>query len=85
MADRFDSSAQLIDQLVCTRLGGLRFGAASAGSAHAAGGDALRRVLDRWAGEASHWARASAEIATALRSGARRYTEAESLAAARVG
>ncbi|MGH3563590.1 MAG: type VII secretion target, partial [Mycobacterium sp.] len=65
--------------------GRLAFDGASAGRAHVAGGDALRRALDRWAGELARWSRAGAEIATALRVGAESYADAELRAAARVG
>lgn len=85
VADRFDATAEIIDTVAHTRLGRLAFGGASAGDAYLAEGEALRRALDRWAGELARWSRASAEIATALRVGAAGYTDAELHAAARVG
>lgn len=85
VANRFDASAEMIDQVVRARLGRLGFGGASAGRVHAARGDALRRALDRWAGELGRWSRASAEIAAALRINARNYAEAELRATDRVG
>jgi uncharacterized protein YukE len=84
IANRFDATAETIDTAVRARLGHLAFDGASAGRAHVAGGDALRRALDRWSGALTQWSRASAEIATALRAGADSYTEAELRAAARV-
>jgi uncharacterized protein YukE len=85
VTNRFDAAAEIIDAAVRTRLGTLAFDGASAGRAHVAGGDALRRALDRWVGELAQWSRASAEIATALRVGADGYADAELRAAARVG
>lgn len=85
VADRFDATAQAIDGAVRTRFPRLAFDGASAGRAHTAGGDALRRALDRWAGELANWSRASAEIAAALRVGAAGYTDAELRAETRVG
>lgn len=84
-ADQFDVTAETIDTTARTRLAGLAFDGAAAGQAHIAGGDALRRVLDGWPGALARWARASAEIAAALRAGAQRYTDAELLVAARIG
>jgi uncharacterized protein YukE len=84
-ATRFDATAATIDAAVRTRLGRLAFDGAAAGRFHVAGGDALRRALDRWASELTQWSRASAEIAAALRLGADSYADAESRAAARVG
>lgn len=85
VANRFDATAELIDDAVRTRLGTLAFGGATAGRAHAAHGDALRVALNRLTGELGQWARASVEIATALRASAERYAEADLHAAARVG
>jgi hypothetical protein len=84
-ANRFDATAENIDHAARIQLGRLAFDGASAGRAHVGGGDALRRALNRWAGELAQWSRASAEIATALRIGADSYGAAELRAAARVG
>lgn len=85
VADRFDAGAEIIASVARARLGRLGFSAASAGRLHAARGEALRRTLDRWAGELTQWSRASAEIAAALRVNAQSYAEAELRAATRVG
>ncbi len=84
-ADRFDSTADVIDGAVRTRLHRLAFGGASAGRVHVTAGEALRRALDRWAGELSQWSRASAEIAAALRVSAQSYVDAERQLTARIG
>lgn len=85
VADRFDSSAETITSVIRLRLGRLGFSGASAGRAHVADGDELRRALERWPAELMQWSRASAEIATALRVGAQRYAEAEQQTAAGIG
>lgn len=83
VAARFDAGAELLGGAAPAHLGRLAFDGAVAGRAHAAAGDAVRRALDRWAGELARWSRASAEIAAALRVGAASYTDAELRAAAR--
>lgn len=85
VANRFDDAAQLIDGSVRTHFAKLAFDGANAGRAYIGHGDALRLALDRLAGELARWARATAEIATALRSSADRYAEADLSAAARIG
>jgi hypothetical protein len=85
ISSRFDDTAENIGAAVRTRLGRLAFDGPNAGRAHVAGGDALRRALDRWVGELAQWSRASAEIATALLIGADGYADAELRAATRVG
>lgn len=82
VANRFDTAADLITDAGRIRPG---FDGATAGRVHTAAGDALRRALDRWPGELARWSRASAEIAAALRSGVRRYADADLGAADRVG
>jgi hypothetical protein len=84
VADQLDTAAELIDGAVGNHLGGLAFGGANAGRAHAARGDALRVELDRLTAEVSQWSRAAVEIAAALRAGADRYADAELYAAARI-
>ncbi|BBX98087.1 hypothetical protein MLAC_33810 [Mycobacterium lacus] len=85
VADRIGAAAELIDDAVANHLARLAFGAASAGRAHAAPGDALRTGLTRLAQELSQWSRAAVEVAVALRAGADRYADAELSAAARIG
>lgn len=82
VANRLETAAELITAAGRIRLG---FDGSAAGRVHAAEGDALRRALDRWPGELARWSRAGAEIAAALRSGARRYDAADLGAADRVG
>jgi ABC-type transporter Mla subunit MlaD len=84
VADQFEAAAELIDGAVGQHLTRLAFGAASAGRSHAARGDALSAGLQRLAAQLSQWARASGEIAVALRASAERYADAESYAAARI-
>jgi Excreted virulence factor EspC, type VII ESX diderm len=84
VANRFDHTAQLIDDAVRTHFARLAFDGATAGRAYAGHGDALRFALNRLAGELSQWARATAEIATVLRASADRYAEADLSAAGRV-
>jgi Excreted virulence factor EspC, type VII ESX diderm len=85
VANRFDDAAQLIDGAVHSHFAGLAFDGATAGRAYIGHGDALRLALNRLAGELARWARATAEIATALRASADRYAEADLSAAARIG
>lgn len=84
VANRFDGTAQLIDDAVRTHFARLAFDGATAGRAYIGHGDALRVALNRLAGELSQWARATAEIATALRASADRYVDADLSAAGRV-
>jgi hypothetical protein len=84
-ANRLDTTAETLNAAVHTRLGQLAFDGASAGRAYIAHGDALRRALDRLAGEITQWSRASSEVALALRVSADRYTDAELYSAARIG
>jgi hypothetical protein len=84
VACQFVAAADLIDDAVDNHLARLAFGAASAGRAHIARGDALRAGLQRLSAELSQWSRAAGEIAVALRVGADRYADAELYAAARI-
>jgi Excreted virulence factor EspC, type VII ESX diderm len=85
VANRFDNVAQLIDGAVRTHLCRLAFDGASAGRAYVGHGDALRLAFNRLTGELVQWARATVEIASALRVSADRYGEADLRAAARIG
>jgi hypothetical protein len=85
VANRFDATAMLIEGAARTHFGRLVFDGATAGRAHIGHGDALRVALQRLVGELAQWARATAEIATALRASADHYAEADLRAAARVG
>lgn len=84
VASRYDAAAELING-ANSQLGRLAFGGATAGRAHVVAGDALRTALTGLSDELSQWARASAEIATALRTGANRYADADLRSAARIG
>jgi hypothetical protein len=84
VANRFDDTAQLVDDGVRTHFARLAFDGATAGRAYVGHGDALRVALNRLAGELSQWSRATAEIATVLRASADRYAEADLSAAGRV-
>lgn len=85
VASRFDGTADLIDGAARIQLRRLAFDGATAGQAHVAHGDALRLALDRLSRELAQWARATVEIAAALRVGAEHYAEADLRAAARIG
>jgi uncharacterized protein YukE len=85
VANRFDDTAQLIDGALRTHLARLAFDGATAGRSYVGHGDALRLALNRLADELVRWARATAEIATALRASADRYAEADLSAAGRIG
>jgi uncharacterized protein YukE len=63
----------------------LNFGGAVAGRAHVADGEQWRRTVDALCGVSAQWARATAEIAAALRTGAARYADADRAAAATLG
>jgi len=84
VANRFDDAAQLIDGAVRAHFGSLAFDGATAGRCYVGHGDALRLALNRLAGELAQWARATEEIAIALRASADRYIEADLSAAGRV-
>ncbi|HXY65977.1 MAG TPA: type VII secretion target [Mycobacterium sp.] len=85
VANRFDNAAHLIDGTVRTHFGSLAFDGAAAGRSYIGHGDALRLALNRLAGELGQWARATGEIATALRASADRYIDADLSVAARIG
>lgn len=84
VANRFDDTAQLIDDAARNHFARLAFDGATAGRAYIGHGDALRFALNRLASELSQWARATVEIATVLRASADRYAEADLSAAGRV-
>ncbi len=85
IANRFDASAQLIEAAAQINLSRLTFSGATAGRAHIGRGDALRASLDQLTAEVSQWARASSEIAVALRAAADRYADAELRNVTRIG
>jgi len=85
VADRFDDAAHLIDDAVRTHFGRLAFDGAISGRAYVGHGDALRLALHRLSGELAQWARATAEVAAALRVSADHYADADQRAAVRIG
>lgn len=78
IAARFDDAVVLTERAVRGRLG---FDGACAGRAHAGHGDEWRRIVEVVFTDLAGWARASAEVGTALRVGARRYRDADQVAA----
>ncbi len=84
VADQLGAAAEILDRAIGDHLARLAFGAAGAGRAHNARGDALRAQLDRLTAEVTQWSRAAVETAAALRAGADRYADAELYAAARI-
>lgn len=80
-ASRFDAGAETLEGVARTRA---TFGAASAGRAHAVHGEAVRAATDGLSHDVRSWARAGAEIASALRSSADGYVAAEERSEARL-
>jgi uncharacterized protein YukE len=80
-AGRFDAAAATLDR---TARGRAAFGAAGAGRAHVAHGDAVRAEIDRLSDDLRAWARADAEIASVLRASADRYIDADTRVTARL-
>ena len=81
-AQRMDAAADVVDAVIGTRLGDLKFGGAVAGRAHTAAGDAVRAGMDQVVAGMTQWAAVARETAAALRAGAEMYADAESRAAA---
>lgn len=80
-ASRFDAIAASLDRIAASRV---TFGAARAGRAHAASGEAVRGALELLGDDVRSWSRAVAEIASQVRISADRYVGAEARAAARL-
>jgi len=85
VARQYEMAGDALDAAVRTHLSGLAFGGAEAGRLHVARGDAVHVALDRISDGLRAWARACAEIASALRVSADRYAEADISAGRRVG
>jgi hypothetical protein len=81
-ASRFDACADGLNRIAHTRAA---FGAATAGGAHVALGEAVRAGVDRLTDDVRAWARADAEIAAVLRSSAGQYAESDARAAGGLG
>jgi len=77
-----DTAAETVLGVVRTGLGGLQFGAATAGRAHAFAGAALRREMDGLSADLLRWGHAAAGLAAALRAGVDGYEAAERAAVA---
>lgn len=84
-AAEYDTAALIVDGAVRTQLGALSFGAATAGEAHAAHGEAVRAAVGGVTSSLRQWSRAAGEIAAVLRASADRYQDADDRAADRVG
>lgn len=84
VARQYDAAAEIVDSAIRMRLTGLAFDGGSAGRLHTARGDTLRSAVDEIADQAQQWARAAAEIASALRASADRYIDADARAAQRI-
>jgi hypothetical protein len=85
VARGYDALADTVDAAVRVHLTRLSFDGAVAGRAYAARGDALRNSVEQVVDGMRLWARASVEIASALRASADRYVEADARGARRVG
>ncbi len=85
IAGEYEAVADAVDAVVRTRLAGLQFGGAAAGRMHVARGESVRVAVDGIADQLREWSRASAEIASTLRSTAHRYDEADVRAGRLVG
>jgi hypothetical protein len=85
VAWQYEMAGDAIDSAVRTHLSGLAFGGAQAGRLHAARGDAVHVALGHVSEGLRAWARACAEIGSALRASADRYAEADVSAGRRVG
>src|ERR1700716_113153 len=85
MARGYDALADTVDAAVRVHLTRLSFDGAVAGRAYTARGDALRNSVEQLGDGMRLWARASVEIASALRASADRYVEADARGARRVG
>lgn len=85
VARGYDALADTVDAAARVHLTRLSFDGAVAGRAYTARGDALRNSVEQVGDGMRLWARASVEIASALRASADRYVEADARGARRVG
>ena len=85
VARGYDAIADTVDAAVRVHLTQLSFDGAVAGRAYTARGDALRNWVEHVGDGMRLWARASVEIASALRASADRYVEADARGVRRVG
>ncbi|BBY98572.1 hypothetical protein [Mycolicibacterium fallax] len=82
VAGRFNALAAGLAECGRNGLSRLLFDGVTAGRAHLAAGQGVRRAVDPLAAELAAWALAAAEIGAGLSCGARRYRDAEAAAAA---
>jgi hypothetical protein len=85
VASRCDTIADVVDGLARGQLERLSFDGAVAGRDHAARGNVLRRAVDDVVDQMHAWARATREIASALRASGDRYVDGDARGAARLG
>ena len=85
LAGRCDAVAEMVDGLSRTHLGRLMFDGAGAGRDYTGRGDAVRRAVDAVVDPVHVWARAMRETASALRTSASHYVDADALSATRLG
>lgn len=81
-AGRFDAAADALNRVAHMRV---TFGAATAGRAHVAHGEAVHGDVVRLCDDIRAWSRSNIGIASALRASADRYVGADARATARLG
>ncbi len=84
VAGRYDGIADVVDDVMRTHVARLTFDGALAGRDYGARGDALRQSVDEVLHQMWSWARASREIASALRSSGDRYVAVDAHSSARL-
>lgn len=80
-AGRFDAAADALSRIAHVRV---TFGAATAGRAHVAHGEAVRGDVNRLCDDIRAWSRSNIEIASALRASVDRYVGADARVTARL-
>jgi hypothetical protein len=80
-AQIFSDSADILDAEARGQLSRIEFDGATAGRQYTGRGDSVHAELDRLASQMIQWSRASAEIGSALLSGADEYVAADERAA----
>ena len=85
VAHQYEAVADIVEVTIRARLSPPVFDGSCAGRAHTFHGEAVRAALDDLAEPMQQWARASGDIALALRVSADRYVAADAEAAGRVG
>ncbi|MGE2729981.1 type VII secretion target [Mycolicibacterium vaccae] len=85
VAREYEAASAIVDAAVRNQLSALAFGGATAGRAHLAHGDALRRAVNDVVVGLRQWSRAAAEIAAVLHASADRYRESDLRSGERLG